>query len=202
MTVIPDYQAVSAGQELGLDDHDGQDTLRMFSYYGQDRWGKPAITDPPSPGIYVDLAPRYLDEGRTPNGRRPLQVNSKSYPLLFADVTFLPSSEGDDRTQWYPQTTVDGQLYVVAVRFQYARGLTEVASKTVRPVLEKIALEYVTTERWHQEHIQEAIRAVDAAKKVVAAKLADLDTANDALDKAWRTLESTVEQFAPKRVTP
>jgi carbamoylphosphate synthase large subunit len=75
------------------------------------------------------------------------------------------------------------------------------ASKILRPLLEKIALEYVTTERWHQEHIQEAIRAVDAAKKVVAAKQADLDAANDALDKAWRTLESTVEQFAPKRVT-
>lgn len=219
MTVSPNYQALPARQELGLEDHDGQDTfyevtpakgarvegviaVRMFSYYGQDRWGKPAITDPPSPGMYVDLAPRDLDQGRTPNGRRPLQVNSKSYPLLFADVTFLPSSAHDDRTQWYPQTTVDGQLYVVAVRFQHTPGLTETASKILRPLLEKIALEYVTTERWHQEHIQEAIRAVDAAKKVVAAKQADLDTANDALHKAWRTLDSTVEQFTPKQVTP
>jgi hypothetical protein len=216
--MIANYRALPAGAELGLDDHGGQDTfyevtpakgarvegviaVRMFSYYGQDRWGKPAITDPPSPGMYVTLTPRYLDEGRTPNGRRPMQVNSKSYPSMFADVTLLPSSAHDDRTQWHPQTTVDGQLYVVAVRFQYTPGLTDMASKILRPLLEKIALEYVTTERWHQEHIQEAIRAVDAAKKVVAAKQADLDAANDALDKAWRTLESTVKQFAPKRVT-
>lgn len=219
MTAIPNYEAVLAGQESDLEGHDGQDTfyritpakgarvdgtiaVRMFSYYGQDRWGKPAVKDPPSPGMYVDLAPRYLDEGRTPNGRRPLQVNSKSYPLLFADVMFLPSSAHDDRTQWYPQTTVDGQLYVVAVRFQYTPGLTETASKILRPLLEKIAMEYVTTERWHEEHIQEAIRGVDAAKKVVAAKQADLGAANDDLQKAWRKLDTAMEQFIPKQVTP
>lgn len=217
MTVIADYQALPAGQEWGLQDHDGCDTfygitpvkgarvegviaVRMFSFYGQDRWGKPVIKDPPSPGVYVDLAPRYLDEGRTPNGRRPLQVNSKSYPLLFAEVTFLPSSALDDRKQWYPQTTVDGQLYVVSVRLQHTPGLTEIASKILRPLLEKIALEYVTTERWHEEHIQEAIRAVDAAKKVVAAKQADLDAANDGLRTAWRRLDTAMEQFTPKQV--
>ena len=214
------YEALPAGQELHLDDHDGGDTfyritptkgarvdgviaVRMWTNYPQNTRVGPRRGElnktAPSPAMKVDLTPCYVDQRYTPNGRKPLLVNGKSYPLLYATVNFLPSSVEDYRTEWYRQATVDGQLYIVQVLLEWRPQLTDLARKVLEPLLQDIALEYVTAERWHQECIQDAVRDVDAAKKVVAEKEAALGAANDDLQKAWRRLDTAIELYAPRK---
>jgi hypothetical protein len=153
-----------------------------------------------SPAVHFDLTPLAADKlGHTPNGREHLWVNGKHYPYLSADVNFLPSGPDDDRVKWYRQVEFDGELYVLSVRFQstgLGTGLTDGARNVLSVVLESIAVEFLTLERWHERHIREAVRAIDTAKQNVAAKQEALEEAHAAERDAVAHLDTIIQRYA------
>ena len=176
---------------------EGVIAVGMAMEYGRDNWGRPE-RGAPFPQMSVELSPRLLDEdGKVTSRRLPLRINGRDYTAaFFATVTFLPAQPNDDRMQWHPLVTLDGRDYLLSDRVQYHPGITEAARKLLRPLLLKLAAEYVTVQRWHDQHIREAMREIDKAAAVVTQKEADLAAAKEKVSEAWRTLNAMMQRFS------
>lgn len=135
-----------------------------------------------APSVYVELCPTFADEsGGRGRGDMPVTINGKEYnPLIgYARAEFLP-----DSYPHYPRATVGGREWAISSSVGSYDAWTDAARELIYRVIEAIAAEYVTDERWHAQRLSDADyavnRATDEADKANAA-LADAIAARDAI---------------------
>lgn len=159
---------------VGMTSHDVDDWSRGS--------GRPHKVN--APAMWVDLSPSVADErGGIGRDREPLRVNGKTYEARFgARVEFLPAGKNDHRAQHYPSVSVADKSYLISARFDAWDGFTDSARDILRAVLQAIAAEYVTGERWHAQQVSQAQHKVDRAQDKVNEAQRDLDAAQAELD--------------------
>ena len=138
-----------------------------------------------APAMWVDLSPSLEDStGGVASEREPLTINGKVYDARFgARAELVPAAPNDYREQYYRRVTVGGMDYLVTSRFDAWDGFSDSARRILHSVVEAIAAEYITDERWHAQKVSEADYKVSRATE-------KRDEAQKVLDEAIATLET------------